>query len=77
MAYEFGRWTALALLAAFGPDLAFPEPVQAPDRTIGGVGRKALQKGGSRQCQQGAIGDRLFRIEFLDPGARAYAFTFG
>jgi cytochrome c biogenesis protein CcdA/thiol-disulfide isomerase/thioredoxin len=27
--------------------------------------------------QQGAIGDRLFRIEFLDPGVRAYAFTFG
>ncbi|MGO8738487.1 cytochrome c biogenesis protein DipZ [Rhodoblastus sp.] len=27
--------------------------------------------------QQGAIHDRLFRIEFLDPGVRAYAFTFG
>jgi hypothetical protein len=27
--------------------------------------------------QQGSIGDRLFRIEFLDPGVRAYAFTFG
>jgi cytochrome c biogenesis protein CcdA/thiol-disulfide isomerase/thioredoxin len=27
--------------------------------------------------QTGAIGDRLFEIEFLDPGVRAYAFTFG
>ncbi len=27
--------------------------------------------------QTGAISDRLFRIEFLDPGVRAYAFTFG
>jgi cytochrome c biogenesis protein CcdA/thiol-disulfide isomerase/thioredoxin len=27
--------------------------------------------------QNGAIRDRLFRIEFLDPGVRAYAFTFG
>jgi cytochrome c biogenesis protein CcdA/thiol-disulfide isomerase/thioredoxin len=27
--------------------------------------------------QQGGIGDRLFSIEFLDPSARAYAFTFG
>ena len=27
--------------------------------------------------QQQQSGDRLFEIEFLDPGARAYAFTFG
>ena len=27
--------------------------------------------------QSGAIADRTFEIEFLDPGARAYAFTFG
>lgn len=27
--------------------------------------------------QTGAIGDRTFEIEFLDPGVRAYAFTFG
>jgi cytochrome c biogenesis protein CcdA/thiol-disulfide isomerase/thioredoxin len=27
--------------------------------------------------QKGEISDRLFRIEFLDPGVRAYAFTFG
>jgi thiol-disulfide isomerase/thioredoxin len=27
--------------------------------------------------QAGAVGDRTFEIEFLDPGARAYAFTFG
>jgi cytochrome c biogenesis protein CcdA/thiol-disulfide isomerase/thioredoxin len=27
--------------------------------------------------QQGAIGDRLFSIKFLDAGVRAYAFTFG
>jgi hypothetical protein len=27
--------------------------------------------------QKGAVGDRTFEIEFLDPGVRAYAFTFG
>lgn len=27
--------------------------------------------------QQGTIGNRTFRIEFLDPGVEAYAFTFG
>jgi cytochrome c biogenesis protein CcdA/thiol-disulfide isomerase/thioredoxin len=27
--------------------------------------------------QSGSIGDRTFSIEFLDPGARAYSFTFG
>ncbi|QEX20728.1 cytochrome C biogenesis protein DipZ [Hypericibacter adhaerens] len=27
--------------------------------------------------QSGAVRDRLFEIEFLDPGAQAYAFTFG
>ncbi|TPM28294.1 cytochrome c biogenesis protein DipZ [Mesorhizobium sp. B2-3-4] len=27
--------------------------------------------------QSGAVGDRLFEIEFLDPGAQAFAFTFG
>ena len=27
--------------------------------------------------QKGAIEDRTFEIEFLDPGAQAYAFTFG
>ena len=27
--------------------------------------------------QQGAVADRLFEIEFLDPGAQAFAFTFG
>jgi cytochrome c biogenesis protein CcdA/thiol-disulfide isomerase/thioredoxin len=27
--------------------------------------------------QAGAIGDRTFEIEFLDPGVQAYAFTFG
>ena len=27
--------------------------------------------------QSGAIADRTFAIEFLDPGVQAYAFTFG
>ena len=27
--------------------------------------------------QNGAISDRTFEIEFLDPGVQAYAFTFG
>ena len=27
--------------------------------------------------QNGAVSDRTFEIEFLDPGVQAYAFTFG
>ena len=27
--------------------------------------------------QSGAIADRTFTIEFLDPGVQAYSFTFG
>ena len=27
--------------------------------------------------QKGEVRDRTFRIEFLDPGAEAFAFTFG
>ncbi|MGE8261097.1 MAG: hypothetical protein ACN6RF_01155, partial [Stenotrophomonas sp.] len=27
--------------------------------------------------QSGAVQERTFEIEFLDPGVRAYAFTFG
>jgi hypothetical protein len=27
--------------------------------------------------QAGPIGDHTFKIEFLDPGVRAYSFTFG
>jgi len=27
--------------------------------------------------QSGPIGERLFEIEFLDPGAEAFDFTFG
>ena len=27
--------------------------------------------------QKGDVGDRTFRIEFLDPGVEAFAFTFG
>jgi hypothetical protein len=27
--------------------------------------------------QSGAVSDRLFEIEFLDPGAQAFAFTLG
>ena len=27
--------------------------------------------------QRGAVGERTFEITFLDPGVRAYVFTFG
>jgi hypothetical protein len=27
--------------------------------------------------QKGALSDRTFEIEFLDPGAQSFAFTFG
>ena len=42
-----------------------------------GDGRVSEEKLYQLVRQSGAVRDRLFEIEFLDPGARAYAFTFG
>jgi thiol-disulfide isomerase/thioredoxin len=42
-----------------------------------GVGTLREQRMYQLVRQPGAIGDRLFEIEFLDPGAAAFSFTFG
>jgi thiol-disulfide isomerase/thioredoxin len=42
-----------------------------------GSGRLTEQRLYQLIRQQGPIADRLFEIEFLDPGAEAFAFTFG
>lgn len=46
---------------------------------VDGEGWGALRQDRMYQLvrQSGAISDRTFEIEFLEPGARAYAFTFG
>jgi len=45
------------------------------------VGQAAGIITGQRLCQlvrrRGGLRDRTFAIEFLDPGAQAFAFTFG
>jgi hypothetical protein len=45
----------------------------APD----GSGRVTEQRLYQLVRQNGGVSDRTFSIEFLDPGASAYAFTFG
>jgi hypothetical protein len=42
-------------------------------------GRGAVQEDRLYQLvrQAGPVADRAFEIEFLDPGVRAYVFTFG
>jgi hypothetical protein len=42
-----------------------------------GVGTLREQRMYQLIRQPGPIGDRLFEIEFLDPGAAAFSFTFG
>jgi len=46
---------------------------------VGADGTGTVQDGRLYQLvrQAGAVADRRFEIEFLDPGVRAYAFTFG
>jgi hypothetical protein len=45
----------------------------APD----GSGRVSGERLYQLVRQKGAVRDRTFTIEFLDPGAEAFAFTFG
>ena len=42
-----------------------------------GNGSVAAQRLYQLVRQQGTVGDRLFEIEFIDPGVQAFAFTFG
>ena len=56
--------------AAPGADHGFDTDAQ-------GLGRLDTPRMYQLVRQSGAVGERTFQIEFLDSGARAYAFTFG
>ncbi len=47
------------------------------DTDAGGVGTVTEERLYQLIRQQGAVADHTFEIQFLDPGASAYAFTFG
>ncbi len=54
-----------------------PGPAAGMDVNAAGEGAVTGQRLYQLVRQQGAIGERLFEIEFLDPGVEAFAFTFG
>ena len=54
-----------------------PGPSAGMDVNAAGEGAVTGQRLYQLVRQQGAIGERLFEIEFLDPGVEAFAFTFG
>jgi hypothetical protein len=54
-----------------------PENAHGTDIDEQGYGTVTGQRLYQLIRQPGPIADRLFEIEFLDPGVEAYAFTFG
>jgi hypothetical protein len=60
-----------------GLDGAPPGADHGADIDADGAGVVTEQKLYQLIRQTGAIVDRIFTIEFLDPGVEAYAFTFG
>jgi cytochrome c biogenesis protein CcdA/thiol-disulfide isomerase/thioredoxin len=58
-------------------DGAVPGADHGADIDAGGEGTVTQQRLYQLIRQSGAIADRTFTIEFLDPGVQAYAFTFG
>ena len=54
-------------------------PGEAHGSDVDGDGHGTVTRQGVYQLirQPGPITDRTFEITFLDPGARAYSFTFG
>jgi cytochrome c biogenesis protein CcdA/thiol-disulfide isomerase/thioredoxin len=58
-------------------DGAAPGADHGADSNADGYGTVGGQRLYQLIRQQGAISDRTFAIEFLDPGVQAYAFTFG
>ena len=54
-----------------------PGPAHGLDVDEGGSGTAKEQRMYQLIRQPGAIVDRQFEIEFLDPGAEAFDFTFG
>lgn len=58
-------------------DGAAPGNDHGTDISAAGYGEIREQRLYQLIRQRGAVKDRVFRIEFLDPGAEAFAFTFG
>jgi cytochrome c biogenesis protein CcdA/thiol-disulfide isomerase/thioredoxin len=58
-------------------DGAPPGPDAGSDATADGTGRVKEQRLYQLVRQKGPVRDRTFTIEFLDPGAEAFSFTFG
>src|SRR5687767_14455756 len=58
-------------------DGAAPGADRGVDVDAEGMGRVREPRLYQLVRQSGAIADRTFEIEFLDPGVRAYCFTFG
>ncbi|HEY1906009.1 MAG TPA: hypothetical protein VGG91_08210, partial [Myxococcaceae bacterium] len=54
-----------------------PGPAHGIDVDADGNGTLGDQRMYQLIRQPGGIGDRLFEIEFLEPGASAFSFTFG
>jgi hypothetical protein len=58
-------------------DGAPPGDAHGADTNAAGEGQVTTQRLYQLIRQNGAIADRTFTIEFLDPGVQAYSFTFG
>ena len=56
---------------------AAADPDHGTDADANGQGVVNEQRLYQLVRQNGAVSDRTFEIEFLDPGVQAYAFTFG
>jgi hypothetical protein len=54
-----------------------PKDDHGSDTDAEGFGQVDAQRLYQLVRQRASTTDRLFEIEFLDPGVRAYAFTFG
>ena len=54
-----------------------PGAMAGADVSAGGDGQVDENRLYQLIRQDGEVGERSFEIEFLDPGVRAYAFTFG
>ncbi len=86
IAFQFrARDLHLVLGSALGNPIRFrvlldgkaPGPDHGMDIDASGMGQVSGQRLYQLVRQKAGAGERLFTIEFLDPGAEAYAFTFG
>jgi hypothetical protein len=58
-------------------DGAAPGEDRGVDASADGAGELRQPRMYQLIRQKGRVRDRLFEIEFLDPGAQAFSFTFG